>query len=187
MMKATLGSQWKNYFDLCVCNARTPLFQRADSPFYRYNKQAELYKGRKISNAKELFQHSAEKIFLYGNANQLTEYFKYTLCKDDPKVLYFGANFFDDVQATVDFNQRLRYAKSKATWDAVAIVPEFDQLEQIEGTVWRPLPLDESMWGASWFFDNFPIPTVTKNYFLDDISKKARYAVGSMGQLGLLL
>ena len=35
-MKATMGEDWLDYFDVCCAKARKPLFQRTESPFYNY-------------------------------------------------------------------------------------------------------------------------------------------------------
>ena len=34
MMSVSLGADWKDYFDICVCNCKKPLFQRTTQPFY---------------------------------------------------------------------------------------------------------------------------------------------------------
>ena len=34
-MGATLGDDWKNFFDLCIVDARKPLFFKGKSPFYK--------------------------------------------------------------------------------------------------------------------------------------------------------
>ena len=51
VMTVTLGPDWKNYFDICVANARKPLFYRAESPFYHYDPNQENRKGCKIKDA----------------------------------------------------------------------------------------------------------------------------------------
>ena len=34
IMKVTIGDDWKDRFDLILCDSRKPLFQRTESPFY---------------------------------------------------------------------------------------------------------------------------------------------------------
>ena len=55
-MTLTLGKEWMNYFDICVANARKPLFYRAESPFYEYNPGVETRKGQKFTRTEKLLE-----------------------------------------------------------------------------------------------------------------------------------
>lgn len=55
-MSSTLGSEWKSYFDICVANARKPLFYRAENPFYDYDPTAETRKGKKVTDCQNLVE-----------------------------------------------------------------------------------------------------------------------------------
>jgi fatty-acid desaturase len=37
VMKATLGEEWHNFFDLCLIKSRKPLMYRAKANFYAYD------------------------------------------------------------------------------------------------------------------------------------------------------
>jgi len=45
VMKATLGDDWKQFFDICIANAKKPLFHEAENPFYELNLYAKDLKG----------------------------------------------------------------------------------------------------------------------------------------------
>jgi FMN phosphatase YigB (HAD superfamily) len=44
-MKTSIGNDWKDYFDLIIINARKPLFQRAETPFYEYDPKTKSKRG----------------------------------------------------------------------------------------------------------------------------------------------
>ena len=84
VMRHTLGEDWKDYFDICVANARKPLFYRAESPFYEYTPNTETRKGNKIKLEKvQRLVDKDVKIVIEGNALVLTEYFSRYIEKAD--------------------------------------------------------------------------------------------------------
>jgi hypothetical protein len=45
-MTETLGPDWKVFFDLIFCDARTPLFQKIDNSFYTVDKTKANWRGK---------------------------------------------------------------------------------------------------------------------------------------------
>ena len=75
-MKATLGPNWLDYFDICVANANKPLFQRTEKAFYSLDMTKKNFKGKKIRTIREMKKCAEnEKIFLEGNMRMLTNFF----------------------------------------------------------------------------------------------------------------
>ena len=126
VMTITLGKDWKNYFDICVANARKPLFYRAESPFSEYDPEAENRKGNKVKDAADLEKN---KIVIEGNAVVLTNYFSRLVKKDDPRIVFFGDNYLSDVHATNAFNDRLVELECPARWDSIAVIEELESLD----------------------------------------------------------
>ena len=50
VLEASLGPDWLDLFDFVVCNARMPLFTRAEQPFYTIDYSKPNLKGKKIVN-----------------------------------------------------------------------------------------------------------------------------------------
>lgn len=69
-MTESMGPEWHKLFDMCIVNARKPLFQKAESPFIDQD-------GTKITNLESLKTsiENNKKVLLGGNAGLLTEYF----------------------------------------------------------------------------------------------------------------
>ena len=126
VMTHTLGKDWKKYFDLCVANARKPLFYRAEHPFYEYNPKVETRKGNKIKleGIQKLVDKDI-KMVIEGNALVLTEYFSRYIEKPDVKIAYFGDNALSDIHASNAFNERLEELEWPARWDSIAVIEEF--------------------------------------------------------------
>jgi hypothetical protein len=82
VMKATLGDDWKDFFDLCIANSKKPLFHETENPFYDLNLYAKDLKGKKYDSSSD-FKHrnSSEKVVLGGNAKHLTTYFQHKMGK----------------------------------------------------------------------------------------------------------
>ena len=58
VMKATLGDNWLDYFDICVVNAGKPLFQRTEKPFYSLDMTNKSYRGKKIRTVSDMVKIS---------------------------------------------------------------------------------------------------------------------------------
>ena len=66
-MEVSLGPDWMRYFDLCIYNAKKPLFHISDDSCF-------IEDGRRLGSLKEL-RESECKMLEQGNGNILTEYF----------------------------------------------------------------------------------------------------------------
>ena len=69
IMKATLGDDWKSYFDLINANCRKPAFFGKDQPFYTIDKTADNIKGPVAQ-----FLVKGET-YLQGNTQMANEFF----------------------------------------------------------------------------------------------------------------
>ena len=54
VMKASLGDDYLDCFDMCIANAKKPLFFNGGSPFYELNLQTKDFKGVKYDNDNHL-------------------------------------------------------------------------------------------------------------------------------------
>ena len=54
VMETTVGKNWRRLFDLLFIDCHKPLFQRANKPFYAYDKSESNLKGDKIKSGAEL-------------------------------------------------------------------------------------------------------------------------------------
>jgi hypothetical protein len=50
-MKATIGDDWKDFFDICIANSKKPLFHDTENPFYELNLYAKDLKGKKYDSS----------------------------------------------------------------------------------------------------------------------------------------
>ena len=67
-MTATLGQDWKDFFDTIIFNARKPLFHRTTSPFITVDPHSPTMKGNEIHSDQFLTEHLAkDKLLLEGN------------------------------------------------------------------------------------------------------------------------
>jgi hypothetical protein len=64
--------------------------------------------------------------FLEGNAQLLTDYFKYACEKPVVSVALFGSEILSDIQATSEFNQKLKDIGAKDRWHGIAVVQELN-------------------------------------------------------------
>ena len=69
-MRQTLGFNWTEMFETIVCDAKYPLFVKADTAFRQYDYEKKNYQGKCSKNLK------TGKFFFNGNAKSLTEFFK---------------------------------------------------------------------------------------------------------------
>ena len=99
-MTTSIGKDWKSYFDICCLNAKKPLFQRAERPFFelmadRKNKKSPvpIETGEQMS----LLVDHRSKIFFEGNIETLTRFFQQLICKADVRVAFFGDNYHSDI------------------------------------------------------------------------------------------
>jgi hypothetical protein len=66
VMKATLGEDWKNFFDFCIVDARKPLFFRSNSPFYSVDTKVKAtFRGTVIDSASELSKRIAQGEYFF--------------------------------------------------------------------------------------------------------------------------
>jgi hypothetical protein len=79
VMTATLGEDWKNFFDFCLVDAQKPLFFRSRGPFYLVDtEEEETLKGKMIRTSEEFGKQLAlgDYFFSQGNAVIISEFFQ---------------------------------------------------------------------------------------------------------------
>jgi hypothetical protein len=70
-MQTTLGENWKELFDLWICDTRRPLFQRGKAPFLRVDFENKNGQGEPIAFEEQILmsiQNENVNCFLQGNA-----------------------------------------------------------------------------------------------------------------------
>jgi hypothetical protein len=79
----------------------------------------------------------------------LTKYFQARLNKPNIKVAFFGSHLQNDIQATYDFDQKLRTNKVEARWDVIAVIEELWHLDNALDYGQNPqlIPNDEKFFG----------------------------------------
>ena len=50
LLKTVFGDDWRELFDVVICDARKPLFQRSDNPFFELDSAKPDNKGEQISS-----------------------------------------------------------------------------------------------------------------------------------------
>jgi HAD superfamily 5'-nucleotidase-like hydrolase len=92
----SLGTNWKELFDIAVFYARKPGFFSSDRPFYStdslMSKECDIVEDIHLGN-----------IYSQGNWNQLYNLFKKETGKSNPKCLYVGDNVLQDIVAPSKF------------------------------------------------------------------------------------
>jgi hypothetical protein len=178
LMKATLGADWLDFFDLCIVNTRMPIFQRSEKPFYTYDKSTKNKKGIKVPTAEDLhYQSEASNIFVDGNATMLTEYLKICCAKEDVKVAFLSHNYYQDILSTFYMNEKLIDREAPERWDTIAVCNDFVRLTQRGGVYSGELICHNRLkWGDSYFYDEIAGKKV-RNFFLAEMTKYARYAI----------
>ena len=93
-MEHTLGKDWLDSFDICIPNAKKPLFQRTEQPFYKLDRTEKNLKGDEVSFFEQmsLAADANNKIFHEGNADLLTRYFQQLVTKAYLKIAFFGGH-----------------------------------------------------------------------------------------------
>ncbi len=151
IMKATLGDDWQQLFDLNIANCRKPLFFRDESSsFYCVDESAANLKGSAVVSGSECQQHDS---YLEGNAKLVNQYYERLLNKDSVRVCYFGDHFWSDVHAGGTYKPE----GGKPKWDSIAVIEElywFDKTAS-EGKEAHLLSMDR-YWGDNFFFDEHP-------------------------------
>ena len=94
IMTATLGDDWRQFFDVVCCYCRKPLFfwDQKPSPFYTYDPSSKMLRGQQLLNGEEMSDRPGE-IYTEGNSKILTNYFKRILKKNhdqELRVAFFG-------------------------------------------------------------------------------------------------
>ena len=54
VMKATLGDDYLDFFDLCIANAKKPLFFSGENSFYDLDLQAKDFRGEKYDSINKI-------------------------------------------------------------------------------------------------------------------------------------
>jgi hypothetical protein len=91
-MTATLGDDWRTFFDVICCYCRKPLFfwDQKPSPFFPYNPKDKLLRGKAINDCAEMKETPGE-IYTEGNAKLLSNHFKKILgIEGEIRVAFFG-------------------------------------------------------------------------------------------------
>ena len=74
-LTATLGEGWRKLFDQVFVNAQKPLFQRAEAPFYVFDRAGKHgFRGKKIIIEKEMDDYTGSNYMIEGNALTLTHW-----------------------------------------------------------------------------------------------------------------
>ena len=98
-------------------------------------------------------------------------------------VAYFGDQFYSDVHATFEYNERLKHRESNLRWEAFAVIEELTDLDESLdfGSEARLIPHNTHFWGPSYFLYEQIDPitkdkTVQRDYFLSEVAKVSQYA-----------
>ncbi|XP_066588214.1 5'-nucleotidase domain-containing protein 1 isoform X2 [Prorops nasuta] len=102
-----LGENWRDYFDIVVCFAKKPGFFINKRPFVSLLGLEE----NCIVSSKDL---KCGETYSQGNWNDLINFIKIKLAKDDPSCLYIGDNLLQDIYIPV----------SRMLCDTVAVIAE---------------------------------------------------------------
>jgi hypothetical protein len=63
-MKVTLGEDWESFFDICICNARKPLFFKSKASFSDVSKNLLMsFNSPKIKTGQELLDVEPTEMF----------------------------------------------------------------------------------------------------------------------------
>ena len=109
---------------------------------------------------------------------------------------FFGDDYLSDIHATYEFDLTLQASGSKARWYAITVVEEMSKMFNESSPLYQKyqsgIPHDEEFWGPSFFVDDvykYKIVRngIVRNYFVNEMSKVACYAVPSMSSLKWML
>ena len=94
-MIQTIGEDWLEFFDLCVCDAVKPLFYRNEIPFEN-SEEKKFGTPLSLMNVlkKDAYAKAEDKLLLKGNVKLLTNYFKESMDKSDLKLVFFSSHLY---------------------------------------------------------------------------------------------
>ena len=104
--------------------------------------------------------------------------------KPDIKVAFIGGEFLKDAHATFEFNVKQTKTTNRGRWDSIAVCHEFAYEQEIEDN--NILPWDDKLWGPSYFLDCEAM-NLGRNWFMSEVDRVCRYAIGSVQQCRQLL
>lgn len=142
----SMGSDWKELFDVVVFFAKKPGFFTQDRPFIKLNGFEETEQVQSLIKG---------GMYTHGNWSGLYDFLKKTSNKNEPKVLYIGDNLVQDI-----------YAPAVHTpCDTVAICEELEA-EGVDGYVQQHSDLEyliSSTWGSYFSHTDGETSTIWKN------------------------
>jgi hypothetical protein len=144
-MKASLGSNWQDFFNIIITKCKKPLFFAAENPF------AELQSDSPLSDVKSITEAvKRNKVIQNGNSKMLTEYLKEVTGIPNLKIVSFGEHLYNHMLAAFKFNK-----KTEVTWDTIALCEEFSMVEPKydEGVEMGVINHCSQTWGLSYFAD----------------------------------
>lgn len=159
-MTATLGEDWRSFFDVICCYCRKPLFfwDQKPAPFFTVDTTKRDLRGTMINDASQMKDTPGE-IYTEGNAKILTHYFQRILgISGELRVAFFGDQYITDVTAS----------STHPGWDGIAVVEEmalFDSSYE-RGSDPRHIKY-EKYWGKdTYFVEHQEGKRPKRNYFL---------------------
>ena len=172
-MTATLGADWRSFFDLAFCYCCKPaFFTDKKRPLYLMDQSVPNWQGKEIKEAKDLIIDS-QVTYLEGNCHILHDYLRDKLGRE-PRFCYLGDQYTSDAH----------HASTVDNWHSIVVMEELsfatDEYHEIEessplGRVDLNLINYSKYWGECYFTHNKSEPK--KNYFVQKVSESARYAV----------
>ncbi|XP_052810495.1 5'-nucleotidase domain-containing protein 1-like [Mya arenaria] len=106
---ATLGEDWKSYFDIIVSNARKPGFFQDHKPFL----SLDGFNEHEVVDYNSLQQHG---VYSSGNHSDLEKFISKLTGADKPKVVYFGDSLCSDAFPV----------KTLTNWDLILVLEEME-------------------------------------------------------------
>jgi 5' nucleotidase family len=169
IMSATLGDDWRQFFDVICCACRKPLYfwDQKPAPFYPHDPNAHNLKGRPINDASEM-SLAPHQTYIEGNSKTLSHYFQRLLNTDrEVRVAFFGDQYITDTYAS----------STNPGWDGFAVVEELALYDpELERGVDADHVLYDKFWGKdSYFVEKGEDGTIKKNFFVDQLEDCARY------------
>lgn len=169
-MTATLGDDWRSFFDVVCCYCRKPLYfwDQKLVPFYTLDPTKPNLRGQAISDAHDMKTTPGE-IYTEGNSKLLTHYFQRILgIEGEIRVAFFGDQYVTDVCAS----------STNPGWDGFAVVEELALYDSsLERGVNPSHVLYDKFWGKdTYFVEKQADGSEPKlNYFINQLEDCARY------------
>lgn len=163
IMSATLGEEWRQYFDMVFCNSKKPAFFSAKNPCYELDASSASHKGTEIKSGADLSKNS-QKTYFEGNCSLILDFYKSQNGGRSPRAVYFGDQYVSDVRA----------ASQAEGWESIAILEELTNYTQEFAEIEKNSPLPsipceltptQAYWGQDHFIHDRSNPK--KNYFVD--------------------